>query len=192
MANNCYWVTNLTGGGVGALDNIDGASLSDNDTALYLANSYHLLYVLEASSGASESSPRIISPDSNAGDKRWLLKSLNSSLLSYLTKTQADSPYTVLAINLLGNVIHDNSGASGECIFQLPAGFESAIFRLEVKAAQYAQVKAYTGEVLTYGGSDTASNGYFRNNDLGGLLECRWNGAKWNVFNVIGYWRKDS
>ena len=66
----------LTGGGTGALDAFDGASCSDGDLALAidLTNSSLYFYKLNATSAAAESSPDIISPDANAGDKRWILQ----------------------------------------------------------------------------------------------------------------------
>ena len=74
-----WWGTCLTGGG-DCLDGIDGASLSDGDAANVVRNnagSYEVYtYFLNATSGASESSPSVISPDSNAGTKRWHLASL--------------------------------------------------------------------------------------------------------------------
>lgn len=77
MANFFYGALSLTGGGTGALDSIDGDSLNDNDGAMVLTSTYAYMYRLNASSGASESSPDVISPDSNAGDKRWILISRN-------------------------------------------------------------------------------------------------------------------
>ena len=69
-----YGVIALTGGTDGSLDNIDGQNLIDGDRALLINQTYGTLtYILDADSAASESSPFIISPDSNAGDKRWIL-----------------------------------------------------------------------------------------------------------------------
>jgi hypothetical protein len=68
-----YPFTSLTGGGAGALDAEDGAGLADEDRAMVITTTATYFYRLDASSGASESSPEIISPDSNAGTKRWLL-----------------------------------------------------------------------------------------------------------------------
>lgn len=75
MANNAYWVTSLTGGGAGALDAIDGDDLTGDDVALAFDTTNKILrpYFLDANSGATESSPDVIAPDSNAGDKRWIL-----------------------------------------------------------------------------------------------------------------------
>jgi len=66
----------LTGGATGALDSFDGDSCTDGDLALAidLTNGSLYLYQMDADSAAAESSPDVISPDDNAGDKRWILK----------------------------------------------------------------------------------------------------------------------
>lgn len=74
MANNIYGAIALTGGEAGALDKIDGVDLNDGDAAVVITqdgNSY--FYTLDATSGLAESSPDVIAPDTNAGDKRWIL-----------------------------------------------------------------------------------------------------------------------
>ena len=68
-----YGATSLIGGGSGALDAIDGAALVDGDGVVVIIDGLSYFYHLDATSGAGESSPRIISPDANAGTKRWLL-----------------------------------------------------------------------------------------------------------------------
>ena len=78
MAANFYGAIALIGGGTGALDKIDGADLADGDGAMVMTNGTAYLYWLDADSGAAESSPDVISPDSNAGNKRWLLQALRS------------------------------------------------------------------------------------------------------------------
>ena len=78
MANSAFSCTALTGGTDGSLDNIDGAILSDGDIG-YVVNAADetvSVYTLDASSGDAESSPDIISPDTNAGTKRWILTKL--------------------------------------------------------------------------------------------------------------------
>jgi len=77
MARNAYWANALTGGGTGALDAIDGAGLADLDTAHVVTASNVFEYILDADSGLAENSPDIIAPDTNAGDKRWILVSIN-------------------------------------------------------------------------------------------------------------------
>jgi hypothetical protein len=75
MANK-FWTqkTTLIGGGATALDSIDGASLTDGDFAMVTMAGIIYTYKLNASSGAAESSPWIIAPDTNAGTKRWILQ----------------------------------------------------------------------------------------------------------------------
>lgn len=84
MASKGFGAIGLTGGGTGALDAIDGDLLSDGDVALVVdaVNNFFYAYTLEASSGAAEASPTVISPDTNAGTKRWVLVDDQSTLFS--------------------------------------------------------------------------------------------------------------
>ena len=75
MANNVYSFTALTGGGTGALDAIDGTALADLDMAFGVVAGEFYAYDLDADSGAAESSPGTIAPDTNAGNKRWIRRS---------------------------------------------------------------------------------------------------------------------
>ena len=80
MANVIYGAIALTGGTEGALDAIDGAILNNNDMAVVIVpgatagSSVSYTYNLNATSAAAESSPKIIAPDVNAGNKRWILQ----------------------------------------------------------------------------------------------------------------------
>jgi len=69
-----YKFTALTGGGAGALDGQDGAALAQGDMAVVMVSGSLYHYELNATSGATESSPGIIAPDANAGTKRWILQ----------------------------------------------------------------------------------------------------------------------
>jgi len=108
---------------------------------------------------------------------------------TYLPKT---GDYTVSANDLRGNTIITNTGAAGEVILSLPAGAAGYVFRAEVTAAQYLRVKANGSETISFEADTTAAGGYFRCNQSGGLLEGRWNGTKYIIFNVARYWRKDT
>ncbi len=70
-----YYFTALTGGAATALDSVDGKSLLDGDVANVpvIAQNCIYIYILDATSEAAESSPGVISPDTNAGTKRWIL-----------------------------------------------------------------------------------------------------------------------
>ncbi len=76
MANNFYGAIALTGGGTGALDKIDGDDLADLDAAFVQVLGTFYAYTLDDDSGAAEDSPNVISPDANAGTKRWLLQGI--------------------------------------------------------------------------------------------------------------------
>lgn len=69
---NFYGATSLTGGSTGALDALDGTDLADGDSALVVTAAGFYVFILDADSGASEDSPSVIRPDTNAGDKRWI------------------------------------------------------------------------------------------------------------------------
>lgn len=78
MANIAYYATSLTGGGAGALDGlVDGDELADLDGAVVITLNYALFYLLDADSGAAESSPIVIAPDLNPGTKRWILTGIS-------------------------------------------------------------------------------------------------------------------
>ena len=75
--------TALTGGVEGALDWYDGSTLNDGDQAEVSTNGLVYFYWLDDDSAAAESSPGVISPDSNAGDKRWLLQDIGTGLIAF-------------------------------------------------------------------------------------------------------------
>jgi len=76
MANKIRGFITLTGGGTGALDAISGSLLTDGDMAVGVVNGIAYEYRLDATLGGSESSPRIIAPDTNPGNKRWVMTTI--------------------------------------------------------------------------------------------------------------------
>ena len=78
MATTVYKRTALTGGGANALDSIDGNDLLDGDFAYTMVGTTLYIHELDDDSGLAESSPGIIAPDSNPGNKRWIQKKLAS------------------------------------------------------------------------------------------------------------------
>ena len=74
MAKTAYERILLIGGGATALDGIDGAGLLDGDFAFVFVSGVQYNYILDAALGGIESSPTIITPDTNPGDKRWKLQ----------------------------------------------------------------------------------------------------------------------
>lgn len=82
-----FWVTDNSentlvdhvGGTAGCLDAIDGASLADGDYALICKSGMFYYYYVDATSGAAESSPNVIAPNTNAGTIRWILGSVSGT-----------------------------------------------------------------------------------------------------------------
>ena len=70
-----FFKTALTGGTAASLDGIDGDELTDGDFALAMVAGVFYPYLLNDDAGGVESSPTLITPDDNAGDKRWILQS---------------------------------------------------------------------------------------------------------------------
>jgi len=75
MANYIYGAVALIGGGTGSLDSINGSDLAENDAAIVFTSNATYIYTLDESSGGSESSPDLITPDSSPENKRWVLVS---------------------------------------------------------------------------------------------------------------------
>jgi len=90
MASKLYFRQALTGGTTNALDGIDGAVLADQDACIvfHAGNTYH--YSLDAASGQAESSPDIIAPDIDAGNKRWILQNVFAAVGELGTAATAD------------------------------------------------------------------------------------------------------
>lgn len=87
MSNLTLALSALIGGGAGALDAIDGDSLSDGDAAVVVLSTGVYHYHLNASSGATENSPYVIAPDFNPGTKRWVLVT-PAGAFSHVTATE--------------------------------------------------------------------------------------------------------
>lgn len=92
MASKGYGAIALAGGGIGALDKIDGAILNDGDVAIVVdaINNNFNSYTLVVDSDATEAVPFIIKPDTNAGEKRWILASSPPKNEFYVDSSLAD------------------------------------------------------------------------------------------------------
>ena len=78
------------GGASNALDSIDGANLVDGAFAVVTNGGFAYIYRLNATSGAAESSPDVIKPDTNAGLKRWILQEAIISDATTTTKGKVE------------------------------------------------------------------------------------------------------
>ena len=73
-ANKTYTFSSLNSG-AGSIKYKDGADLANGDMAIVGGDGLGSFYELNATSAAAESSPNILAPTTNAGNKRWILKS---------------------------------------------------------------------------------------------------------------------
>jgi hypothetical protein len=106
MANTVYMSkTGLIGGEATKLDSIDGAVLVDNDAAFVNVSNVQYIYRLDADSGAVESSPNIIAPDTNPGTKRWILQGLNGASLNMPGLSASLPVFTDGSKNLVSNTM---------------------------------------------------------------------------------------
>ena len=93
----------LTGGCDGCLDKIDGSALVDGSLAIACNGSAWFTYRLDATNGSAESIPDIISPDTNAGNKRWIkqtpysLFATEDEAIAGVSTSVGMSPYLVNA-----------------------------------------------------------------------------------------------
>ncbi len=87
---NFLGAISLIGGADGALDKIDGTDLADLDAAVVVTATKVYIYSLDATSGAAEGSPDVIKPDTNAGTKRWILKTEHNNVVGLQGGTTAE------------------------------------------------------------------------------------------------------
>lgn len=135
MAEKIYGAFSLTGGGFGSLDSYNGTILVDGDVAIVFAGTNTYRYVMDIESGAAESSPDVIAPDTSPGSKRWLL---------------VPNPFGVTAEDVgLGNVANvDTSNASNITTGTLPSSVipPIALVSVQVAADESAQLALTTVE----------------------------------------------
>jgi len=100
MANSFYGASLLTGGGTGALDDINHNNLSDGDGAVVIdaVNDKAYFYTYNSSSSTAESVPDVINPDSNSGNGRWILTSVYSNALDANSATIASAVISSLTL----------------------------------------------------------------------------------------------
>ncbi len=97
-----YKKTALTGGGGTALDGIDGAGLLASDMAFTTVSNVVYVHILDASNNSAESSPAIITPDTNPGVKRWILQ--NTSYANQVFTTPNIGAATGTSVSVTGDV----------------------------------------------------------------------------------------
>ena len=98
ISTKFHYATALTGGAAGALDAKDGTALTDGWFAVAFVSNVFYFYILDADNAGAESSPDIISPDANAGDKRWVLQAV---FMQTLDRTLNGQDNILQRVNLL-------------------------------------------------------------------------------------------
>ena len=106
-----HWANILTGGADYALDAIDGADLADLHSAFAVTATKLYPYVLDADDAGAESSPDKISPDSNAGDKRWELLGLTIKDLTLRSVVNAGADVDKFLVLDASNNVDFRTGA---------------------------------------------------------------------------------
>jgi hypothetical protein len=73
-----YNATSHVGGTDGTADSINGQNLFDGDKLIVVTTTNTYFYTLDVDSAVAEDSTSytVISPDSNAGDKRWVIETI--------------------------------------------------------------------------------------------------------------------
>ncbi len=140
-----YWSkTALTGGAAGALDSIDGTALQDGEVAHVWMSNVLYIYLLDVDSGAAESSPAIIAPDTNAGDKRWILQSYYSGsgtlYTDHIAESTAGHGVEIDGLTLKDSGLAIGSDADGDMYYRA----SSKLARLE-KGAAYKHLGMNSG-----------------------------------------------
>lgn len=115
MAVTRYKKIALIGGGAGALDSVDGANLLDSDEAHVYLNDEVYHYLLDATSGETESSPDVIEPDANSGDKRWILQTpLRRSALTNLITNSTLMGASKSTLEDVGSAVFSEDGEDAD------------------------------------------------------------------------------
>ena len=155
-AARVYFCYDLTGGGTGALDKIDGTALKNQDLAVVpVPDDKVYYYWLDADSGLAESSPDVITPDTNAGDKRWILIPGGSGL----TQEQVEDYFgAMLSGNMETFIAVSYQDDDGTVDFVVPVKDEDTMVSdSDTHLATQQSIKAYVdGKTANSSNWDTA------------------------------------
>jgi hypothetical protein len=143
MATKIYGATSL-GSGTGGLKAIDGANLADLDIAIVCTLTDFYIYSLDDDSAAAESSPDVISPDANAGSKRWILvKKYANDTVVLLTGTQTLTNKTltspVINTSISGTAFLDEDDMASDSATKV-ASQQSIKALVDIRAPEYGTI----------------------------------------------------
>jgi len=148
MSKLLYYRTGLTGGAATDLDGKDGDTLNDGDFAFVMDGTTIYHYLLDADSAAAESSPDVISPDTNAGDKRWILQTVYNTIAGI-------SPPSGVEItgNISGCIMTNDTDTDHDISFSVTACMDSTnVYHMASSAAIVKRIDAAWAAGTTNGG----------------------------------------
>jgi hypothetical protein len=157
-----YCATGLTGGTTGKLDTINGSDLADKDMAIVCDQTTFYFYVLDDDSGAAESSPDVISPDDNAGDKRWLLQSIhvNDLTISDDIILATDDVKIGDTLEVVGSTqFGDADGTGADVTFYSDTAGDTMVFDASAKTFTITDVQLIVNNLDVNDGGDGAIDG---------------------------------
>ena len=108
-----------------------------------------------------------------------------------ITVTSKTADYTLSASDLSGNMVFNNTGATGQVKFTLPAGAANNRVSFRVTAAQYLKVQANGTEVFRFGSSVGSAGGYIRDNAIATCFTIEWSGTQWLITSIVGTLKAD-
>lgn len=155
----------LIGGGVGALDAIDGAALADGDTAIVITDSGVYYYHLNATSSATENSPFRINPDTNAGTKSWHLVGTTAFIGARVSMSSDQSLSAATTTACVWGTEDEDiggffDGTTDNTKFVMPIGVDRVIVKLsldgEDKDAQFVASIRKNTTVISSNESETS------------------------------------
>jgi len=180
---NIYGFIALTGGAQGALDAIDGAALDDQDMAIGVVAGVVHQYWLDIDSGAAENSPYVIAPDTNAGDKRWILTSINK-----LTGDLDANNHSINNLSGIDGILPiGGDGTAGRILrmayLQILDGTNASTIKCTVVNRWNGDAIAETDNI-----SKNATTGHFTLSEDGKELRIEASGLTGNVVMAFGAW----
>ena len=153
MAKDAIWANALIGGGTGALDKVDGATLEDLELAFVATATMLHPFSLDEDDGGSESSPDKIQPDTNAGTKMWELLGLTIKDLTLRSVVDAGADVDKFLVLDASNNVDYRTGAEvlADISGDAAAAFDFNSQNLTgVGTIVFEDATAYLLQVLTY------------------------------------------
>jgi hypothetical protein len=159
MGINFYGAVALATGEQGSLDYYDGANLNDRDFAVTcVPGDKTYFHTLDVDSGAATSSPDVIPPRTNAGNKRWLLltvaatSDINDHVRSHALTGTSDHTSTATS----GRLLKANAFGLPENATNTDTEVASAVSLRHANTLDHANTTDHSNTLDHTQGTDTA------------------------------------